>query len=235
MSLIKENPVYMVVDRTVKIKQKDGLSAAAYCLFYDATNRVTPFSVYKVIKLLLGDLAPVYLEKPSEYWFGFLDADQARHYAKEPDNDMSEEFVEDALAHGEECYAALDGDVLCNYGWYTSEPAHVRKDIYFAFDGTYKYMHKGFTDPRYRGKRLHAFGMALACKEYTERGFKGFLSLMEAHNLNARRVAYRLGYEDAGNIYIAMMFGRYRSYSDRTSRAYGCKFFPLTDGSRPTP
>ncbi|MEW6439965.1 MAG: GNAT family N-acetyltransferase [bacterium] len=228
-----EAKILRTADRTLAIGRRDGYGPALYCLFYDAVNRVLPFSTYKVVKLRLPRLDRAYLVGPPPYRYGFLCAEEIRRFAADPENDMSETFVDDALGHGEECYAVTDGDRLAAYGWYTEEIAHVRKNIYFTFDRSYRYMHKGFTHPAYRGRRLHAIGMAKACEEYTRRGYQGFLSLVEAHNLSSLRSCYRLGYEPVGNIYTGEVLGRYRSYSDRPSRRHACFFIPLTDGSRP--
>lgn len=224
--------LHRAYDQSRIIARKDGLSSAYYCLFYDFMNKITPFSVYKVMELTPQGFDPSFLKDPSTYHYGFLNEDQIRHYAGDPDNDMSDRFVEEALENGEDCFAVLDRGTLASYGWYTSKPAHVRNETYFFFEETsYKYMHKGFTHPDYRGQRLHAMGMAKACEKYVESGHRGLISLVEAHNLNSLRSVYRLGYQDIGNIYIAMIHEKNRSIRDLQSRKCGCCFAPMTKGA----
>ena len=175
----------------------------------------------------MPDINPIYLKGSKGYRYLFLNRKQILKYSKDPNNDMSEKFVEEALRHKEECFAVLDGVKLASYSWFSSMPSHARGELYFYFDKSYKYRHKAYTYPQYRGQRLNTIFRAKACEKYTKRGFKGLLSVVEYHNLNSLRSNYRLGPKDIGNIYVLMVFGKYFSYADAGARKYGFKLKPF--------
>lgn len=212
----------------LNIAKKDGLVRALYCLFYDLINYITPFSIYKVMILSTSNLNHAYLNLPKNYRCVILEAADMEKYVRDKSNDLTEHFLDEAGRHDEQCFAIFDGDVLASYGWCTSMPAHAREELYFYFDCPYKYLHKTFTYPKYRGQRLHAIGMAKACNEYSISGYKGLISVVEAHNLSSLRSFYRLGYQIVGKVYVIMVLGKYYSYVDKGSKKYCCMLKPLT-------
>jgi len=59
---------------------------------------------------------------------------------------MTEDFVAEALAKGDECFGILDGQTLAAYSWYSTKPTRIRPpDLFLRIDGHYIYMYKGFT------------------------------------------------------------------------------------------
>jgi len=221
------NKIKRNLEQSKYVAQRDGLLTACYCLFHDLITRITPFSAYKAMILTMSTLDPIYLKGPKNYRYLFLNREQMIKCAGDPNNDMSKNFIEEALSHSEECFAILDGEVLASYTWYSSMPSHARRELYFYSNKSYKYAHKFYTAPGYRGQRLLAIGVAKACKEYTERGFKGLLSIVEAHNLNSLRSVYRMGYRDIGKIYVIMIFGKYLSYANKGCKIYDCMLGPF--------
>lgn len=215
------------IDRSLlqyqNIKKKNGQGYAIYCALYDLINRVTPFSVYRITLMSPGDIPKAIRNMPQRFIWRRLDADECVYYANDPQNDMSESFVLDALAHGEECYGLFDGDQLASYAWYSGSPSHVRRELYFIFEENYKYRHKAFTYPKYRGLRLNAFNKANACLLYSEKGCRGLLSIVEAHNLSSLKSNERSGAKIIGDIAVILIGSKYRVYGDLASRAYGCK------------
>lgn len=104
-----------------------------------------------------------FLECPASYSAGFLAASELREHARRPETEISNRFLDEALARGDQCYAIRDGDVLAAYGWYSFGRTPVGiSDLVLRFSEDYVYMYKGFTDARYRGQRLHAIGMTRA-------------------------------------------------------------------------
>ena len=81
-------------------------------------------------------------------------------------------------------------------------------------------MYKGFTDPRYRGQRLHAIGMTRAMRHYKNNGCKGLVSYVEARNFDSLKSCLRMGYRVFGSVYVTRIFGRYVALSSP-----GCRRF----------
>ena len=178
------------------------------CLIWTA-QRLTYFKVFRIITLRLTDVDPAYLAEVPGFAGRYLDHESCRKLANDPIYDLPETFLDQALAIGDRCYAFMQDDVLASYGWYSDGPCMIGDQLQFHYDNTYIYMHRGFTLPKFRGRRLHAFGMAAALKDYEDRGYKGIIGIVEAQNYNSLRSAYRLGYTAFGTIFVIGLFGRY--------------------------
>lgn len=209
------------------ILKRDGPSQAAYSLIYELINRVTPFSIYRVFSLFLANIQPRFFDLPPPFQARFLRPEEALAHATDPCNDLSMRFVEQALKNGEECFGIFDGVRLCSYAWYSERPCHARHELYFYFEKSFKYRHKAFTYRQYRGFRLNVFSKALACRHYSQSGFRGLLSIVENHNVNSLRSNYRLGQVDVGKIAVILWGNHYRTWADSRARSLGCHMATL--------
>lgn len=177
------------------------------------------FKILRGVTIEQPDAA--YLAVPKTYSAGFLPAAALRAFAADPANEMSAAFLDSALGKGDECYAICDGDKLAAYGWYATTPTPVgAPELQLHFRDEYVYMYKGFTDPRYRGQRLHAIGMTRALHEYRRRGLRGIVSYVESTNVDSLKSCFRMGYRLFGSIYLARLFGRHFAFSSA-----GCEPF----------
>src|SRR5204863_2016404 len=137
--------------------------------------------IYKCLYIDTPD--PAFLRLDAKYRAGFLDTETIWRYTRDPANDLNEESVRRALAARDECFAIRDGDTLAAYGWYSRAGAfHVSDTLRLHFDPQWVYMYRGFTNPAYRGQRLHAVGMTMALDAYLARGSRGFVSTVESWN-----------------------------------------------------
>jgi acetyltransferase (GNAT) family protein len=197
------------------------VSATAYDLAYKSVNRLTLLMVMKCLTIDTVDRG--FLQRNEKYAYEFLDAERLRTLAENPEYEMKRDFLDEAIAKGDACFAILDGDRLASYGWYSNTPTKVNADLEINFDERYVYMYKGFTHPSYRGERLHAIGMTMALDHYLDRGYRGIVSWVEANNVSSLRSCYRMGYRDFGEIYVVKLF---RKHFIRSSD--GCKDYGVT-------
>ncbi len=197
------------------------VSATAFDLVYKSVNRLTLLMVMKCLTIDTVDRG--FLQRDEKYTCEFLDAERLRAFAESSENEMKRDFLDEAIGKGDECFAILDGDRLASYGWYSTTPTKVNKDLEINFDERYVYMYKGFTHPSYRGERLHAVGMTMALNHYLDRGYRGIVSWVEANNVKSLRSCYRMGYKDLGEIYVVRLF---RKHFIRLSE--GCKDYGVT-------
>jgi hypothetical protein len=196
-----------------------GVAGAAHRLVYLTLNRLVDYRVLKGVKVTRPD--PAFLSGPEAYRYGFLDAETLRRFAVDSQYDLGQEFLNEALPKGDECFGILDGDTLASYGWYSRRPTNISEDLAIHFSPEFVYMYKGYTHPKYRGQRLHAIGMTKALQAYLERGHKGLISYVEANNYSSLKSCYRMGYEDVGEVYVARLFHRYRTWHTRGCRDHG--------------
>jgi hypothetical protein len=157
-------------------------------------------------------------ELPSRYQAGFLDPDAVWSYARDPESDLDETSVRRSLMAGDECFAIRDGDTLAAYGWYSRAPGYVVSEtLRLHFDPSWTLMYRGFTHPRYRGRRLHAVGMTLALSAALARGARGLVSTVEHWNTASLRSCARMGYRVFGSIY-EIRLGRVFGLRDPSAR-----------------
>jgi hypothetical protein len=200
-----------------------------------AAHRFAQARILKGVTIDTVDAQYLNCEKP--FHGGFLDEAMLLNVARNhPEYEMTESFLRQAFAKGDECYGITDGDNLAAYGWYSNVPTSIdAPGLMLHFDPAYIYMYKGFTLVKYRGKRLHSFAMTGALDAYLSRGFRGFVSYVEWNNFGSLKSCYRMGYKDFGNVYLVKMFGRYRTFADRSCAPYGFRLessleeLPLTE------
>jgi hypothetical protein len=176
---------------------------------------------------------PEFLTLDARYNAGFLDTVALAAYVGRPEYDMPVSFVRRALASRDECFAIRDGNELAAYGWYCTSANHFSDDLTLHFDPRWVYMYRGFTNPAYRGQRLHAIGMTMALAAYRARGHRGLVSCVERRNEASLKSVYRMGYRTFGTIYgitLGSLIGARRSTSRLLTRPItwctpGCRKF----------
>lgn len=180
-----------------ELSHRAGPGEAALFLGLSVASRVAALKVLQVVAITADRLDTSYLGLDAGYSGRFADRDwlldQAARY---PELGMSQQFVRDALARGDRCYAINAGEALVSYGWYSNRPTHIDNGLMLAFDPLYVYMYKGFTHPGHRGRRLHAVGMTRALAAVVEQGFCGLVSFVERTNCASLKSVHRMGYRD---------------------------------------
>jgi hypothetical protein len=220
-----------------------GIARTLHDLALRAANRVL---VLKFLKgMTVERVHAEFLVCPEPYRPMFLDENLLREFGRDPANDMSKSFLEDALSKGDECYGILAGDTLAAYGWYSRGPTRIDPpELVLRPGDRYIYMYKGFTHPSHRGRRLHAIGMSLALQHYLNNGFKGLVSYVESNNFSSLTSVVRMGYEIFGTVCVLRIFGAYLTIAGSEWRAHGVRIGPavgcfvpgagaLVGGSRP--
>lgn len=187
-----------------------------------ATQRLIYFKIFRITVLRLADANPAYLAKVPGFAGGYLDHETCRKLASDPTYDLSDSFLDRALANGDKCYAFMQDGVVASYGWYSDKPGMIYDRFQFHYDKTYIYRYRGFTLPRFRGRRLHASGEAAGLKYYEERGYKGMISIVEAQNYDSRRSDDRLGFTTLGTIFVIGYLGRYFIRASKSCEKYSC-------------
>jgi len=207
-----------------------GIARTLYDLAVRTINVVALGKVFKV--LALDAARPEFLDLPAGYRSEFLSESQLRAFACDPRHELTYEFLDDALAKGDECYAVLHGVKLACYSWYSTQPTVASDGLSIHFDPAFVYGYKAFTLPDYRGQRLHAIEVSRAWQAYLARGYRGTIAYVESHNFASLRSCYRMGYRDVGRALVLGMAGRSWAWAGRGCRAFGCSFRPSAEAAR---
>jgi len=178
---------------------------------------------YRILKgLKIEKVRPEFLECNNKYRGAFIRHSMLMDLARQPEYELPQTFLNQALSNGDECYGFFHGSVLAAYSWYSRKPTQINPaDLILHFDHEYIYMYKGFTHPNFRGQGLYGIGMTRALDTYLARGYKGLLCYVESNNFTSLKSCYRIGYSDFGNLYVARLFDRYWLHSDPGCQRYG--------------
>jgi hypothetical protein len=197
-----------------------GWAGVAYDLHYRALNHITLYMVLQGMTVTMETLDHQFLAGPDRFRYGFLDEATLRRYSPDPSNRLGGAFLDQALRKGDSCYAVLDGETLAAFGWYSNKPTHINEDLQLHFHPSWIYMYHGHTRDEYRGQRLHGVGMAKATEAFTQRGFRGLISYVEANNFSSLKSVYRMGYRNFGRVSVLRMLGRHIIRRDAACREF---------------
>src|ERR1044071_4434516 len=88
--------------------RRHGLAATGYETAIKALGALVEFKIMRGVFVDRPD--PAFLECP--YQPMLLDAAALRRFARDPANELSQEFIDEATARGDQCYAICDGERL---------------------------------------------------------------------------------------------------------------------------
>lgn len=199
-----------------KVK-RHGIGAAVHEAAVRALGAVADFKVLRGV--FVAHPEPGFLE--CRYEAKLIEADALREFARDPRNEMSRVFLDEALGRGDQCYGIVDRGRLAAYGWYAFGPTPIGiPGVMLHYRLGYVYMYKGFTHVDYRGQRLHAIGMTRALAHYLARGRRGIVSYVESTNFDSLKSCFRMGYTVFGTVVIVKALGRYRSFATPGCKKY---------------
>jgi hypothetical protein len=199
-----------------------GAGAALHDAGCRALNRLGHFEILKGMSVCLQDVKDPELFEAQGLDARFVGETELARFAGEGLYGFSAEFLREARARGDRCYALFDGDALAAYGWYSGLPTPIDGQFVLHFDRAWTYMYKGYTVPAYRGKRLHAVGMCRALRAFSEEGKKGLVSYVASNNFASLRSVTRMGYRIFGEVYLLRVAGH--SFTHATPGCRVCGF-----------
>ena len=175
----------------------------------------------RVLRGLVLESAPDQLAVPEALTHGFQTPRALRRFASDPSSEMSPFFVADAIARGDRCFAICDGPRRAFTSWYSRRPTSTGTGgLVLHFDPSYVYLYKALTHPAHRGQRLYQAAVSRVFAHFAAKGARGFLSYVEATNLDSLKSLRRMGYRVFGTIYVVRLFGRHFTFATA-----GCKRF----------
>ena len=200
---------------------KYGMAALLHDAGCRVANKVMPLQILRGMTAQLQDVNdPAFFEAPG-FEARFVGEDELEVYARQRQHDFTMEFLREARARGDRCYALFDGANLAAYGWYSSLPTPIDDHFLLHFDPSWIYMYKDYTVPAYRGRRLHAVGMCRALRAVTEEGKKGLISWVLSNNFASLRSCDRMGYRIFGSAWLMRAGGHSHALCSAGCRQYG--------------
>jgi len=215
-------PFRAIVARTNEVAKHFGRRAALHDLQHRLVNRLVPFQVLEGMTATVDEIDRSLLDAGGlEPRFATRAELLAATAIPEIAEEMTVDFIEQAMTRGDECFGIFDGPRLVSLGWYSNQPTQLSDTLTLHFDRAWMYMYKGYTLRSHRGKRLHGIGMTNAAFAYTRRGSRGLISYVRSTNFQSLRSTERMGYRIFGEIYIAEAMGRPLIWASPGCAAFG--------------
>ncbi|HHL71866.1 MAG TPA: GNAT family N-acetyltransferase [Bacteroidetes bacterium] len=207
-----------------------GATGIFVTLGYALANKVAYLKILRGMTLETSHIAMPFSAVPADYQARMLPAEKMQPWSERPEYNLSQSFLELAGSKGDRCLAIFHGEQLAAYGWYSDQPTRFSKRYHLTFDNRWMYMYRGYTHPDFRGQRLHAHGMAEAARQFTDAGYLGLISYVEANNFASLRSCQRLGYRTFGSIYVFELGQRFsRVFQTASCSSYGFGLIPSKD------
>ena len=154
-----------------------------------------------------------------------VEPDELHELARDPELQLEEPFLREALARGDLCVGAFDGGRLVSYLWRAFEPVPAEDGFWVRFDPPNRYGYKAFTRPSHRGLRLQSALAPTTDRLLLERGYTHAIGYVESDNYASIRSDLRHGNERVGFAGWIDLAGLRRTFSSPGARAHGFEFF----------
>ncbi len=135
--------------------------------------------------------------------------DELLRAAEDMPQQLSIAFIDAALARGDFCVAAFDGDRMIAFGWVAFARAPNVPGLAVVVAPPYRYGYKIFTHPDYRGQRIINAVQRVRDRLSLAQGRTMGVAFVESHNFAYIRAERRIGSELVGFAGYLHLFGRY--------------------------
>ena len=216
--------------RVVGTARSFGITLALHDLPLRAINRTIQFYILKGMALVPETINPALVE-PGRFRAGFARREELLASAL-AEYDMTPQFVEEALAQGDECFTLHDGDRLAGFSWFSRRPTLVLDGLVIHLHPGGICSYKGFTHPDYRGERVFGIVLSLALQSYTARGWRGTLGFVRTNNFRSRRSVDRAGWRPVGRLFVGRLLGRPMGWATPGCKPYFVRLESIAGGDR---
>lgn len=153
--------------------------------------------------------------------------------------DLTPAFIREAMARGDLCCGAYEGERLVGYTWRAPAVAPFRDGLWIRVRDPLHYVYKSFTLESHRGRGIHLALTRLADGYMLEKGRPAEVGFIDISNMPSLRAARSLGRHKVGWAGYARVFGRSYSFTTAGVRKAGAEFFvpktPPTTVTLPDP
>ena len=133
--------------------------------------------------------------------------------------------VEKALARGDLCVAAFNGERMVAFAWGSCTTAPHSDGLRVKVDWPYTYGYKSYVQPEFRGKRLSAALILVRDKVHFERGFQSSVGFVETHNFPSLRINLAMGSRLVGYAGHFRLFQQAYPFRTPGVRAHTFRFY----------
>jgi GNAT superfamily N-acetyltransferase len=164
-----------------------------------------------------------------------LDFDQLRDATHDEELDLPADFVEGAIARGDECFGAYANGVLVSYLWLAGDWAPHVNGLIVKVRPPYVYIYKVFTRTTYRGIGIWPALSAAAARTSVGQSRERVMGIIEVDNISSRKTFGKLGAKRVGFAGFIVRRKRCLTFSGRAVKRTGFQFALAREHSRSQP
>ena len=138
---------------------------------------------------------------------------------------LSVSFVNEALAKGDYCAAAFDGEQMVAWAWASFDSAPHGDGLRVKVEAPFSYGYKWFTKPEYRGRGIIGPLANLRDQLGAETGVTHNVGFTETHNYASQRSSQRLGAIVVGYAGYLKFFGKAYPFRSRGAASHSFRFY----------
>jgi hypothetical protein len=200
-------------------EERNFLEALTY-LFVYIMNKITYTEIFRIM-VLDPRTAKKSLKTNDQFYFFKCTPQELQNYQYNVHR-LNNNFVQEALKRNDFLYGCTvqNTDQIIAYGWYAYQPTIINNHLVFHFSQNYLYMFNGYTEPDYRGYRLHGIAMGLCAINAPSYGKKGLISYVNAENYRSLHSCKRLGYDIVGTILAIKLLNKTYIFSTKGCKKY---------------
>src|SRR5690606_25520249 len=122
-----------------------GVAGLLFCSCYRLVNCFTRLRIFRAVVLDASTPVAAQLGQLDTYRHGLFTPAELARYVDDPENDLTQDFLDYASAQGDSCYAIFDGELLVSYCWNSTRPTRIEDSLHMDFRPGYIYRYKEFT------------------------------------------------------------------------------------------
>lgn len=145
--------------------------------------------------------------------------------ASDSRSNLDAQWVREAHARGEVCYAVFEGDRILSYSWRTLHPTPHEKGLEIRFNPGYVYGYYAFTHPLHRRQGLQNAVDYYSDHHLKEQGYQYGLGFIETYNYASLIAQRKRGARKVGYAGYLTLFGRVFTFRSPGAKKYGFGFF----------
>lgn len=189
-----------------------GYKSVAYELCIRALEKLAPYHEYVCLNLRFthSEKLKKNLKDLSGFEFKELSLKTLTAHANENGLDLPISFLTSLESRTDVCFGLYEkksGRLAC-YSFFSTTPTEVHSKYFFKFPEKWIYVYKAFTHSDFRGKGLLPFLLNQAIANFEKNGAKGYLTLIQAHNLSSLKAFSSLGFDKVQSFHMFKMPGK---------------------------
>lgn len=203
-------------------KNRHGLSKTAFHFFYRLINKLITLKIFHCIVIKSNMIKRKYYDSNNQFQLTIFEPNFWDRFANLDDYKLNKDYLDKACGKNDMCFGFFDNGYIASYTWYATKTSDMFDgDLKIKFSDEYVLAHRTFTHPNYRGRRLHALGIAQGLKLLSRDNYKGILGIVEANNFSSLKGISHFGNEEFGIIFCLKILKKYHIFSLGLDKRYG--------------